>query len=66
MESPVEILEKRVIETFALGYERMYVETGKYKGCMPNTVKALGRRGYRVEKAARSAFYVYPKVQSGE
>jgi hypothetical protein len=58
----VEMLEDAANLAFSYGYERFYVETGRYKGCMPNTVRALAKRGYRVEVKGRSAFYVYPRA----
>ena len=61
--SRVDDLEKFVKAAFETGCERARVETGRYKGFMRNTVEALGRRGYKVERIPRSftGFYIYPK-----
>ena len=61
--SKIEELHKQVELAFYHGYERYYVETGRYKGYMPNTVQALAKRGYKVERAPGNpaAFHVYPK-----
>lgn len=65
--SKVDELEELVKFTLAHGYDRMYVETGRYKGVMPNTVRALAFRGYKIECVPgprAGAFYVYPKQEA--
>ena len=58
-------LEKQLDRIASLADQNIqyaYVETGRYKPYMPATVAAAKRKGYRVERAGQSAFYIFPKT----
>lgn len=39
----------------------LYVETGRYKPWSEATVRAIARRGYKVDWKMSGVYYVYPK-----